>query len=151
MLLLMPLVTLWHCAASLLSQVAGTVYQPRHLKSKHNVPGRLVKEVHEQDGRIQSSSPRIGTQVHPSGTMASGTMPVGCQAGSLVWLILDVNIFMEVIVRKVILDRNGKVLKYNVWLDAGCLVEANEDQLVQPFKVGSCVSVTALGQVHTAQ
>lgn len=69
--------------------------------------------------------------MHTTGILPSVTMPLSCQPGSLVWLKIDVNIFVEVIVRKVIFDRNGKILEFNVWLDSDCLMEADEDQIVQ--------------------
>ena len=100
------------------------VYQPCHRRPKRTVPGKLVQEVHGRDGDVRSSSPRIGTLVHPPERAPSVNTLLGCQAGSLVWLMLDANSFVEAIVRKTVFDKNGDVLKYNVWLDSDCLVEA---------------------------
>lgn len=104
------------------------VHQPCHRKSKRNVSGKTVKGVHGQDGGVHSDSPRIGTLLQRSDRVPSVNTFLGCQAGSLVWLMLDVNSFVEVIARKTFFDKNsGAVLKYNVWLDSDCLVEADED------------------------
>lgn len=145
MLLVLPLITLWHWAAFCVSKVSATVHRPCNLKLNRKVSGGFVKKVHQQS--VQSSTPKIGTQVYPPESVPSLTMPVGCQTGSLVWLMLDVNVFVEVIVRKFVLDRHGNIFKYNVWLDSACLVEADKDQLVQPYRVGAHVRVTALGKV----
>lgn len=137
-ILLLPFVVLWRFAASVLSATTFKRTQPCQVNRKHNVSDLSRDEKREQKNHARASSPRIGTQVHPSGVTHDERL--GCHAGSLVWLMLDFNVFVEVIVRKVILDSSGDILKYNVWLDSGCLVEADEDKIVQPFKVGAHVS-----------
>ena len=150
MFVLVPFIFLWYCAALVLRKLA-TVHQPCHRRSKRTVPEKLVQEVHGRDGGVRSGSPRIGTLVHSTERVPRVNTLLGCQAGSLVWLMLDANSFAEVIVRKTVFDKSGDVLKYNVWLDSNCLVEADEDQVVQPFNVGAHVKVTALGEVRTAR
>ena len=79
---------------------------------------------------------RIGTKVYVSETVPSVTMLPGYRTGSLVWLTLDSDTFTGAIVQKAVLDKNGCVVKYKLWLGSDWLTEADEGQLVQSTQCG---------------
>lgn len=144
---LLPLVTLWHHVAFLVS--AGSATNALR-KQTHGLVHRSV-EVPVQGGQVQPTMARIGTKEYHSETVPSVNMLPGYRTGSFVWLVLDPDTFMDAKVQQAVLDKNGCVMKYKLWLDSDCLTEAHDGQLVQPLSMGCCVSVTAFGEVCTAQ
>lgn len=144
----LPLVTLWHHVALLVSAGAATDSQR---KTTQTFVHRSVDEVPAQGDHVQPFMARIGTNIYHSQTVSSVTMLPGYRAGSLVWLALDPDIFMEAKVQKAVFDPNASAFKYDLWLGSDCLPEVDEGHLVQPLETGCYVSITALGEVCTAQ